>query len=119
MLERDQFRDGKLAARDVALKEIKHVVFAGFVFINFDPSPQSFDEFIAPVRQMLENLAIDQMRHYWWKAIPVRANWKIAQEAFFEGHHVPATLPQLEKMPAGVIYEGRPESEVDYTHRYV
>jgi phenylpropionate dioxygenase-like ring-hydroxylating dioxygenase large terminal subunit len=119
VLEREQFRDGKLTARDVALKEIKHVVFAGFVFINFDPNPPSFDEFIAPVRQMVEDLAVDQMRHYWWKAIPVRANWKIAQEAFFEGYHVPATHPQLEKMAAEVIYDGRPESEVDYTHRYV
>ena len=67
------------------------VVFAGFVFINFDPNPESFEDFIAPVRGLLENLAIGEMHHYWWKSIPVPANWKVAQEAFFEGYHVPAT----------------------------
>jgi hypothetical protein len=59
------------------------------------------------------------MHHYWWKSIPVPANWKVAQEAFFEGYHVPATHPQLETAAAAVIYQGRPESEVDYTHRHI
>ena len=96
VLERQEFRGGQLRDSDVALKEIKSVVFAGFVFINFDRNPESFDDFIAPVRQFLENLAIGEMRHYWWKSIPIAANWKVAQEAFFEGYHVPATHPQLE-----------------------
>jgi phenylpropionate dioxygenase-like ring-hydroxylating dioxygenase large terminal subunit len=119
VLEREQFRDGKLTLADVSLKEIKHVAFAGFVFINFDPNPQPFEEFIAPVRNWLETLAIDQMRHYWWKAIPVNANWKVAQEAFLEGYHVPATHPQLEVRAAEVIFDGRPESDVDFAHQYV
>jgi phenylpropionate dioxygenase-like ring-hydroxylating dioxygenase large terminal subunit len=119
VLERQQFRDGKLADRDVALREVKLVVFAGFIFINLDPNPEPFDDFIAPVREMVENLAIHEMRHYWWKAIPVAANWKVAQEAFFEGYHVPATHPQLEPAAADVIYRGRPESEVDYTHHHI
>ena len=119
VLERNQFRDGKLTAKDVALKEIKSVVYAGFVWISFAADPQPFEEFIAPVRFWLEELNIENMRNYWWKAIPVRANWKVAQEAFFEGYHVPATHPQLETLAAQVIYEGLPESEVDYTHSYV
>ena len=27
----------------------------------------AFDEFIAPVRDLLEGMAIEHMRHYWWK----------------------------------------------------
>ena len=119
VLERNQFRDGKLTAKDTALKEIKSVVFAGFVWINFAADPQPFDEFIAPVRNWLEELNIENMRNYWWKAVPVRANWKVAQEAFFEGYHVPATHPQLEVLAAEVIYEGRPESSIEYTHTHV
>ncbi len=119
VLERQEFRGGKLAGGDVALREARHVVFAGFVFVNFDPNPACFDDFIAPVRQLIENLAIGKMHHYWWKSIPVPANWKVAQEAFFEGYHVPATHPQLETAAAEVIYHGRPESEVDYTHRHI
>ena len=95
VLERREFRDGQLRDSDVALKEIKSVVFAGFVFINFDSTPESFDDFIAPVRTFLEDLAIGEMRHYWWKAIPIQSNWKVAQEAFFEGYHVAQTHPQL------------------------
>src|SRR5215831_539218 len=119
VLERQEFRDGKLKNSDVALKQVHSVVFAGFVFINLSRDPEPFDDFIAPVRQWLEDLAIDQMRNYWWKAIPVAANWKVAQEAFFEGYHVPATHPQLEKQGAEVIYGDLPESAIEFAHKYV
>ena len=120
VLEPQEFRGGKLSPSDVALREVKHVAFAGFIFINFaaDPDP-SFDDFIAPIRQLLENLAIAEMHNYWWKAIPVHSNWKVAQEAFFEGYHVPATHPQLEVAAAQVIYNGKPESEIEFSHKHI
>jgi phenylpropionate dioxygenase-like ring-hydroxylating dioxygenase large terminal subunit len=43
---------------------LKTVVFAGFIFINIDPNPESFDEFIAPVRELIEGLAIGDIHHY-------------------------------------------------------
>jgi phenylpropionate dioxygenase-like ring-hydroxylating dioxygenase large terminal subunit len=119
VLERQEFRDGQLRNSDVALKEVHSVVFAGFVFINLSKNPQPFDEFIAPVRQWLEELSIDLMRNYWWKAIPVESNWKVAQEAFFEGYHVPATHPQLEVLGAEVIWGDRPESTIEFGHKNV
>jgi phenylpropionate dioxygenase-like ring-hydroxylating dioxygenase large terminal subunit len=118
VLEQQEFRGGQLHNSDVDLKELKVVVFAGFVFINFDDNPTPFDEFIAPVRKMLEDLAIAEMRHYWWKSIPIAANWKVAQEAFFETYHVPATHPQLEKAAAKFIY-GDQSEEVQFNHRAV
>jgi phenylpropionate dioxygenase-like ring-hydroxylating dioxygenase large terminal subunit len=117
VLERQEFRNGQLRDSDVALKAINSVVFAGFVFINFDASPQSFDDFIAPVRSYLEDLATGDMHHYWWKRFSVPANWKVAQEAFHEAFHVPATHPQLEKAGAEVIQGTREDAE--FTHRYV
>lgn len=121
VLERGEFRGGHLRDSDVALREVSHVVFAGFVFIHFDRNPPSFDEFIAPVRELLEGLAIGDMRHYWWKALPVAANWKVAQEAFFEGYHVPATHPQLEPDSADIVMNGTPnaEAEANFAHRNV
>ncbi len=116
VLERGEFRGGQLRDSDVALKEIKSVVFAGFVFINFDSAAGSFDDFIAPVRQFLEDLAIGEMRHYWWKSIPIHSNWKVAQEAFFEGYHVPATHPQLEPRAADFIYGEQAGREVQFNH---
>ena len=120
VLEREQFRDGELRDSDVALREVKHVVFAGFIFINLDRNPQPFDEFIAPVRQYLEDLAIGEMHHYWWKALSVPSNWKVAQEAFFETYHVPTTHPQLETTAAEVVFGDNPAAaEFDYSHRSV
>ena len=119
VLERQEFRDGDLRNSDVALREVHSVVFAGFVWINLSKDPESFDEYIAPVRHWLEILSIDLMRNYWWKALPIAANWKIAQEAFFEGYHVPATHPQLETLGAEVIWGDRPASTIEFAHKNV
>lgn len=120
VLAREEFRDGKLCNADVALKDVQCVVFAGFVFINFDPDCEPFEDYIAPVRDLLDDLNIREMRHYWWKAIPVEANWKVAQEAFFEGYHVPATHPQLEVAAADFIYGENIEGEFEeYNHHNV
>jgi len=101
----------------VALKEVRHAVFAGFIFINFDADAMPFDEFIAPVRQLMEDLALGDMRHYWWKAIPVESNWKIAQEAFYETYHVPETHPQLEVAGEEAVRNMRDDFE--FAHRNV
>ena len=117
VLERQEFCDGQLRDGDVALKEVKVALYAGLVFINFDPDPEPFEEFIAPLRTLLDDMAIADMHHYWWKSIPVAANWKVAQEAFFETYHVPATHPQLEKTGAEVIFGNR--EDVEFMHRDV
>jgi len=117
VLERQEFRGGQLRDGDVALKEVHVAQLAGFVFINLAPKPEPFDEFIAPVRPWLEDLAIGQMHHSWWKSIPAPANWKVMQEAFFETFHVPATHPQLEKVGRAVIYGDR--TDEDFNHRNV
>lgn len=116
VLERQEFRDGKLQNSDVGLREVQHVVFAGFIFINLDKNPESFDDYIAPVRERLENLGIGEMRNYWWKSLPIPSNWKVAQEAFFEGYHVPATHPQLEPHSADFIYKPTPDAKPDFNH---
>lgn len=122
VLERQQFRDGKLQPDDVALKEIAVEIFAGFVFINFSKEPRAFSEFIAPVAQLLEDLAIGEMHHYWWKSVVAPSNWKVAVEAFLEGYHVPATHPQLEKQSAAFLYgddvSGEPPHYSHHDHQY-
>src|SRR5262249_38059058 len=64
VLERQEFNNGQLRDSDVALKEVHVALFAGFVFINLSANPESFDEFIAPVREVIEGLAIAEMHHY-------------------------------------------------------
>jgi len=120
VLERQEFKKGKLEQCDVALKTVHCRVFEGMVFINFAENPESFDAFIAPIRELMEGLVIGEMRHYWWKTIDVPANWKVAQEAFFEGYHVPATHPQLEPDGADQIYGADPvDPEHEFNHHNV
>jgi nitrite reductase/ring-hydroxylating ferredoxin subunit len=114
VLERHEFRNGDLQDGDVAMREVHSRVFAGFVFISFDPKPQPFDEFIAPMRQFLEDFVLEDMRHIWWKRATIACNWKVAQEAFFEAYHVSATHPQLEKVGSEIVYGDRTEGEMFY-----
>lgn len=116
VMERHEFHGGKLQDSDVALREVSVEVFAGFIFINLDPNPASFEEFIAPVGGFIEDLAVGDMHHYWWKRISGPANWKVAQEAFFETFHVGATHPQLDDVGREIVYEGREGGECTHTH---
>lgn len=116
VLAREEFKKGKLEADDVKLAQVHCVEYAGFVFINFAEEPESFEQFIAPIRDLLDKLVVGEMRHYWWKKIDVPANWKTAQEAFFEGYHVPATHPQLEPDGADFIYGENIEGDFRFSH---
>jgi len=120
VLDRHEFRGGALQDGDVALKTVHVEVLAGFVFLNFAREPQPFGEFIAPVRQWIEDLAIGEMHHYWWKSISIPANWKVAQEAFMEAYHVSATHPQLEKVGRDIVYGDRKAGPIgEMTHQNV
>jgi len=116
VLERDNFRDGQLRDSDVGLREIRHEIFAGFIFIHFEKDPPPFADFIAPVRKLIEDQVIADVRHIWWKSVAVPANWKVAVEAFLEGYHVPATHPQLETKAADFIFGDDVSSAGTYAH---
>ena len=116
IFEQNEFRGGTLKNEDVPLKTLHCETFAGFVFINFDATPQSFDEFIEPVRAIVDGLAIGDMHHYWWKSVEVGANWKVAQEAFFETYHVPTTHPQLDDAGREFMYEGIHHDVFQHSH---
>jgi len=56
------------ADSDVALKEIDSVVFAGFVSSTSIRIRNRLKTSLQPVRQLIEDLAIGEMHHYWWKS---------------------------------------------------
>jgi len=114
VLERQEFRNGQLQDSDVAMREVHSRVYAGFVFISLDPKPEPFDEFIAPLRQFLDDIVLADMRHIWWKRAAIPCNWKVAQEAFYEAYHVSATHPQLEKVGREVVYGDRDDGPMMY-----
>jgi len=70
--------------------------WGGFVFINPDPDAIPFEEYTGP--EMLEHYAKIKLQNRYKQADIVkviRANWKVAMEAFLEGWHTLATHPQM------------------------
>jgi phenylpropionate dioxygenase-like ring-hydroxylating dioxygenase large terminal subunit len=66
-------------------------VWAGFVFVNFDPEPgQSLRDFLGPMITALDDYPFGKLtERYDWIAHN-NSNWKIFADAFQEYYHVPS-----------------------------
>jgi nitrite reductase/ring-hydroxylating ferredoxin subunit len=80
-------------ADDFGLPEVRVDTWRGFVFVNFDPDAVSLAEYMGsfaeyyiwPLEERCKALHI---------ATVLPCNWKVAQDAFIEAHHLAATHPQ-------------------------
>ena len=81
--------------QDLRLKEVKHDVWGGWVFITMDPDAEPLREFLSPVPEFLDCLELDTWRYRWYKSVVLPCNWKTALEGFNEAYHVAATHPQI------------------------
>ena len=68
----------------------------GFIFINPDPHAISLEEFLGP--EMIGHYAKvtdseDRYKQLHVQAQVIKANWKLAVEAFADAYHVVATHP--------------------------
>ncbi|MFU2325056.1 aromatic ring-hydroxylating oxygenase subunit alpha [Pseudomonas sp. NFX98] len=80
--------------RKMCLKSIGLAIWGGFVFINFDPDAQPFDEFIGELPEHFRSAPLEDRRIAVHVARVMPANWKVAMEAFLESYHVSPTHPQ-------------------------
>jgi len=80
---------------DFDLPQVKVATWAGFVFINPDPAAEPFEDFLGVMADHFERWDLANRFVEVHVAKRIRANWKIAQEAFSEAFHVVATHPQL------------------------
>jgi phenylpropionate dioxygenase-like ring-hydroxylating dioxygenase large terminal subunit len=92
---RPSFRDDLLEPSELCLRECRVGTWGGGVWVNLDPEAPPLLDALAPMPSLLDPLGLDRMRVRWWKSVVLRANWKLAQEAFMEGYHVMQTHPQL------------------------
>jgi len=76
-----------------------------------DPHARPLRDALSPGAELLDSVAVGNMRVWWWKEVILDANWKVAQEVFHEGYHVMQTHPQL-TMGAGRAY---PPDGAEYT----
>jgi phenylpropionate dioxygenase-like ring-hydroxylating dioxygenase large terminal subunit len=89
------------------LPELRVGTWAGFVFINPDPNAEPLEDFIGELADQFERWDLGNRYVQAHVAKEIRANWKIAQEAFCEAFHVNATHPQI------LPYIGDTNSQVD------
>jgi nitrite reductase/ring-hydroxylating ferredoxin subunit len=85
-----QWRD-----RDVSLPEAKLACWGGFVFINPDPAAPEFAGIIGRMADDFARFDLAPRRAIFHISKKIRANWKIAAEAFMESHHTVTTHPQI------------------------
>lgn len=96
VLDRDNWSDCEHMSDDnLKLKEVHTATWGGFIFINLDPRPVDFDEYIRPVPDYLSVLGFENMQYCWKKTLLMNCNWKVAQEAFMESYHVMGVHPQF------------------------
>ncbi len=65
--------------------------WAGFIFIHLDPNPtETLRAYLAEVVPGLEGYPFSELSatRFRWRA-EIKANWKVAQDAFQEGYHLP------------------------------
>jgi hypothetical protein len=78
------------------MDEVGCEVFGGWVFIHPKPDEmQPLAEFLGPLVEQLTPYRIEKMRATMHSVMEVKANWKIALEAFLEVYHLMETHPQI------------------------
>jgi phenylpropionate dioxygenase-like ring-hydroxylating dioxygenase large terminal subunit len=77
------------------LPELRVGTWGGFVFVNMDPACESLADFLVGLDPQFERWPLERRYKQAHVAKPMRANWKVVQEAFMEALHVAATHPQL------------------------
>ncbi|MEV6164883.1 aromatic ring-hydroxylating dioxygenase subunit alpha [Streptomyces sp. NPDC052052] len=111
---REGFDEETIRPEDIALREARCETWGGHVWINMEADAPPLIEALFPAAHILQRNGVQRMRAKWWKETILNCNWKLAQEAFFEGWHVKQTHPQL------YTYQDEPDNEfnlqnVDYT----
>ncbi len=89
------FDPALLTPDELCLRQARVDVWGGCVWINLDAAAPPLLDALDPIPSLLDPLGVADMRVHWWKQVILPANWKMAQEAFMEGYHVPQTHPQL------------------------
>jgi nitrite reductase/ring-hydroxylating ferredoxin subunit len=92
---RQGFRPDAVDDEQTSLKPVQSAVKWGLVWVNLDPMAPPLNTYLGELPQFVDPLRMDKMQVRWWKQIRLEANWKIAQEAFFESYHIMQSHPEM------------------------
>jgi Rieske 2Fe-2S family protein len=69
-------------------------VFAGMIFINFDPQPVAFDAIERDLAEPLAPYQLERAKVACRQNYPIRSNWKLAVENYCECYHCAPAHPE-------------------------
>lgn len=85
-----------LHCRGMKLDQALIAVWNGFVFVNRNPSAQSFPDSVGAMPPWFERAAMHALRLERRTVHEVKTNWKLLVANFQESHHFPSVHPNLE-----------------------
>ncbi len=90
-----------LTDEKLRLGRVKVGRWAGYVYVNFDPGCEPFEQFLGTLPHWIDPFEMGKMRYKWrrWTIIP--CNWKAMLEAFIETYHASIIHPQNRKFSSG------------------
>ncbi len=102
----------QIVPEEFSLPEVRVGVWAGFVFVNFDPNCEPLETYLECLPEHFAAFGLENRYKavHGGKVLP--CNWKLAQEAFMEGFHIATTHPQSVEYTADTntqydIFDGR------------
>ena len=73
--------------RQIRLPQIRHTVFHGLIFINFDPEAPPLAPCLAKMEAMIEGYGLADLVPTATFPFEMRSNWKLYQENALEPYH--------------------------------
>ncbi|HWC40303.1 MAG TPA: aromatic ring-hydroxylating dioxygenase subunit alpha [Acidimicrobiales bacterium] len=92
---RKTFSAHNMVEEDLNLSPVRCELWGGCAWINLDDHAPPLRRCIEPAATILDAWQVESLRAEWWYACRLPANWKLAEEAFFEQYHVLEAHPQL------------------------
>lgn len=87
---------GPIDKTENSLLQVSVDTFAGFIFVNPDPSAEPLRDYLGEeVISLLEAYNIDRFTTVMDVKEPIECNWKVVMDAFEEGYHINGIHPQL------------------------
>jgi nitrite reductase/ring-hydroxylating ferredoxin subunit len=116
------FSEHNLEPPELDLTPVRCEAWGGCAWINFDDTAPPLRQCIEPMAGVLDAWKVESLRAEWWYACRLPANWKIAEEAFFEQYHVLQAHPQLRipgRFPPGNTADFDPRAFLEAELRYL
>ena len=85
----------QIKAKEFKLPEIRTGLWGGFIFVNMDPDCEPLEDFLGDIDDHFRAYPLEERYTAAHLVKVVRANWKVAQEAFSDAYHVVGTHPQV------------------------